>query len=227
MSFDGRLGDGSLGYLAEPKGGSGTTLMAFGGIRGGLGIPPYEFFRVTEGLGVRRIFVRDLDQVWYLRGIRGLGSDPREAADALRRETVGERVVTTGNSSGGFAAVLLGSLMGADAVHGFSPQTAIDRAHRLRWLDLRWVPQMHGVRRLHPDRDVLDLRRHLEAQPASPSIHLHYSATDRRDTRHAEHLDGLPGVTLHRYRHGGHRLVTDLRDSGELAAILRGATGGV
>ncbi|HEY8018305.1 MAG TPA: hypothetical protein VIG53_02305, partial [Actinomycetota bacterium] len=73
MAFEAELGDTSSGVVAEPRDAGETTLLAFGGIRGGLGIPPYEFFRVTEGLPVRRILVRDLDQVWYLRGIRGLG----------------------------------------------------------------------------------------------------------------------------------------------------------
>lgn len=182
-------------------------------------------------MGVRRIFVRDLDQVWYLRGIRGLGTTMASAAEALRAE-IGDRssgrLIVSGNSAGGFAAVAFGALLDADEVHAFSPQTALDRLHRLRWLDARWLTEMFHVRRLvELDRASLDLRALLEHSGPGPAIHLHYCGTHGRDARHAEHLRGLPGVHLHRYPGGGHRLVTDLRDSGELARILRDAVAGV
>ncbi|HYJ60051.1 MAG TPA: hypothetical protein VE032_01135 [Actinomycetota bacterium] len=220
--FRDRLDDPTVGFLAEPAG-PPVTLVAFAGIRGGLGIAPFEFFRVTEGLGVRRILVRDLDQVWYLRGIRGLGASLPEAAARLRAEIgEGARVVLTGNSAGGFAAIAFGAIIGADEVHAFSPQTAIDRRHRVRWLDGRWLRQMHHVRRLGPPHELMDLRRVLRDR-GGPRVHIHYCDDHGRDARHARHLEGLPGVTLVPHRGDGHRLVTDLRDRGDLARILADA----
>jgi hypothetical protein len=225
MTFEERIVDERAGFAAEPRSVGGVTLIAFGGIRGGLGIAPFEFFNVTKGMDVRRAFVRDLDQVWYLRGVRGLDGTLAAAAEALRWETDGERVVCVGNSAGGFGAIAFGIAIGAAEVHAFSPQTAIDRGHRLRWMDLRWMREMRGVRRLHPTPVDLDLRRRLLARPAPPTeVHLHVSGAHRRDLRHAGHLEDLPGVTVHRYPEGGHRLVTDLRDRGVLAEILREAT---
>jgi hypothetical protein len=224
VRFAERLADGSVGFVAEPPAPGRCALIAFGGIRGGLGVPPYEFFRVTEGLDVRRIFVRDLDQVWYQRGIRGLGDTPETAATALRAEIGAEPIVTVGNSAGGFGAIWFGAMLGAKEAHAFAPQTAIDRRHRLPWGDLRWMAEMRGVRRLHPDPERLDLRRYLAAHPSALRIHLHVSTTHRRDMRHARHLEDLEQVTITRYASGGHRLVTDLRDAGDLAAILRSAT---
>jgi hypothetical protein len=220
LDFVERLGDPALGFVAEPPGTSEVTLVAFGGIRGGLGIPPYEFFRVTEGLPVRRVFVRDLDQVWYLRGVRGLGDTLPEAAAALG-EALGApvRLVTTGNSAGGFAAIAFGSLLGADETHAFAPQTAIDRRHRVRWMDVRWPREMHHLRRVRAAPELLDLRTVLRDHPGS-AIHVHHSAAHGWDRRHAEHLRDLPDVTLHAYPAGGHRLVAELRDDGRLDAIL-------
>jgi hypothetical protein len=224
VSFEEHLTDEAAGFVAEPHGAGVCALVAFGGIRGGLGVPPYEFFRVTEGLDVRRIFVRDLDQVWYQRGIRGLGESPQTAAEALRAEIGAQPIVTVGNSAGGFGAIWFGAMLGAVEAHAFAPQTAIDRWHRLRWGDLRWMREMAAVRRLDPRSERLDLRRYLLAHPSTLRIHLHVSATHRRDLRHARHLAGLPGVRIDRYPSGGHRLVTDLRDAGDLAVILRSAT---
>lgn len=224
MSFDERIHDTSLGFVAEPSDGATAALVAFGGIKGGLGVAPYEFFRVTEGVAARRMFVRDLDQAWYLRGIHGLGTDVTSAARALGDEVargVPRRVVTVGNSAGGFGAILFGTLMGVDEIHAFSPQTAIDRRHRIAWLDVRWARQMWTVRRTgRLDPGFLDLRVLLERTAGHPPIHVHYCGTHGRDARHAEHLGDLDGVTPHRYPGGGHRLVADLRDRGELTSIL-------
>lgn len=54
---------------------SRTLLVAFGGIRGGLGLPPFEFFRLTGELPVKKVYVRDLRQRWYHRGLPGIASD--------------------------------------------------------------------------------------------------------------------------------------------------------
>lgn len=225
MTFDRDLEDERAGFAAEPPGGAASTLVAFGGVRGGLGIPPFEFFRVTQGLDTRRIFARDLRQSWYLAGIEGLGSDPRGAAAGLRRVVGdGARVVTTGNSAGGFGAIVYGTLIGAEEVHAFSPQTVLTRATRAAWLDARWLPEMHHVRRLRGlDPDLLDLDRFLSARDRLPSIHVHYCEDHRLDRRHAERLRHVPRVRLHPYREGGHALVAVLRDAGELRSILEGA----
>jgi hypothetical protein len=225
MGFEDDLQDPALGVVAEDPVPGAPTLVALAGIRGGLGLPPYEFFRVTEGLRARRVFVRDLDQAWYLRGVRGLGSTLAEAAAALAG-LIGEDgpLVLTGNSAGGFGAIAFAAWMGRGTVHAFSPQTAIDRHHRLAWGDLRWMPQMRSVRRIDGLGPAdLDLRVLLTERPVAGPIHLHHCMRHRRDVRHARNLEGVPGVQAHRYPGGGHRLVTDLRDSGDLARILRSA----
>ena len=231
MSFDERLADERAGFVAETPEPAARSLVAFGGIKGALGIAPWEFFRVTEGVEARRLFARDLDQVWYLAGIRGLGTTVGETAAALTKELPempGRRTVAVGNSAGGFGAIAFGVRCRVDEVHAFSPQTAIDRSHRARWLDVRWLPQMFHVRRLRGiDPSELDLRRLLEARgDGGPAIHVHYCARHRWDRLHAEHLAGLPRVQLHRYEEGGHRLVRVLRDSGRLRELLTDALAG-
>lgn len=43
---------------------SSTLLIAFGGINGALGIPPFEFFKITSELKVNKIYLRHLNQSW-------------------------------------------------------------------------------------------------------------------------------------------------------------------
>lgn len=226
MTFERDLLDEGAGFVAEEPHGAPSTLIAFGGIKGGLGIPPFEFFRVTQGLDARRIFARDLRQTWYLSGIEGLGSRPDDAAQALGA-VVGAgsaRVVTSGNSAGGFGAILYGTLIGADVVHAFSPQTVLTRSARAAWLDLRWLRQMHAVHRLDGVPPAqLDLRAFLTGRERVPQIHLHYCDAHRLDRLHAERLGEVSNVRLHPHPEGGHRLVTVLRDAGTLRSILEDA----
>lgn len=87
--------------------------------------PPFEFLRLTEEMAVHRIFVRDLDQCWYQRGLPGIGTDVPQVAAALdvTLDKLGSsRRVFVGTSSGAFAAMLFGMLNRADAVLAFSPR---------------------------------------------------------------------------------------------------------
>src|SRR5271166_7076021 len=80
---------------------SSTLLVAFGGMAGQLGMPPFEFFKATGEIPVKRLFVRDLHQAWYHRGIPGYGSSLEGAAAALGELIAAhdvERLVVAGNS---------------------------------------------------------------------------------------------------------------------------------
>ena len=48
-------------------------VIAFGGLAGEMGIPPWEFFRILDDLPIQRVFVRDIEQVWYQAGVPRLG----------------------------------------------------------------------------------------------------------------------------------------------------------
>jgi hypothetical protein len=199
---------------------SRALLVAFGGIAGQMEMPPFEFFRHTGSLEVKRVFVRDLDQCWYQTGIRGLGDGVEATAEALISEAeraAVDRVVYTGNSAGGFAAILFGVLSGADAVVAFSPQTTLTSPRHVRSRD-----RFEVMNRAIADRRFLDLRELIGAAP-SVRIHVHYAKWNRLDRFHARRTRHLPSVTLHPHSHVRHSLVRSLRDSGELRSIFREA----
>ncbi len=204
-----------------------TLLVAFGGIKGGMGIAPFEFLRLASDVPTKRLFVRDLSQAWYQRGVPGLGETVGEAAAGLRtriQESGARRVVMTGNSMGGFAALLFGAMCGADEVHAFSPQTFLGRWRRFRARDFRWREQIAAIHRRRPAGAVLDLRRTLRGWEG-PGI-VHYCTNYDLDRAHATRLRGLPGVSLRGHESGDHQLVRTLRASGELVEILRAALRG-
>jgi len=104
-------------------------------------MPPFEFLSLTGGIPVKRVFVRDLRQAWYHHGLPGQGDGLLDVARVLRELIDGHdvrRVVMAGNSAGGYAALVFGCLLGADAVLAFAPQTVLDLGTLAEMGDHRW-----------------------------------------------------------------------------------------
>ena len=212
----------------EMEADTGTLLLAFGGINQRIGIPPFEFFSLTGDIPVKRMFVRDLRQAWYHRGIPGAGEDLLSVSvllsEAIEQHGV-ERLVVAGGSAGGYAAMVYGTLLRADTVLCFSPQTTIDREQLHGLGDRRWDDLLAPlIRRGQLDREWVDLATALpRARTASTRYELFVDHTLDVDRRHAERLRGVEGLRLYRFGAGGHALVKELRDNGALGQIVRRA----
>jgi pimeloyl-ACP methyl ester carboxylesterase len=207
---------------------SRTLLVAFGGLQGRLGMPVFEFFKSTSDLGVKRLFVRDLRQAWYHEGLSGDDATLIDAADALRelieRSEI-ERLVTVGNSAGGYAALVFGTLLGATTAIAISPQTILDLETWAAWRDFRWEKQLRPLVDTGAlDRDWADLRSALPAaRRAGTRYEIFFDETHRLDRLHAERLAEVDGARLYRFGRGGHMLSLGLRRSGGLDLRLRRA----
>jgi len=172
-------------------------------------------------VGATKIYLRDLHAAWYHLGLQGLTRTVDETAELLGRcidEQAPERVVTIGNSAGGYAAILFGALLKADAVLAFVPQTCIGRRKRLMIRDSRRNDAMWRVLR-YPQRAVryMDLR-HVPGV-TQPDIHIFFCGAHGLDKRHAERMR-QPNVVLERYAAGGHHIARMLKRSGELKPIV-------
>ena len=205
---------------------SGTLLLAFGGMVGRMGIPPFEFFSLTGAIPVKRLFVRDLRQAWYHHGIPHHGSTIPEVAESLsgliaRHEI--ERLVVAGTSAGGYAALVFGTLLGADTVLCFAPQTVLELDILADMDDHRWdyrIAEHPGTGTL--DARWTDLRRALPGvRHAKTSYRVYFDDSLRSDRLHAERLTDLEGVRLYRFGRGGHNIARALRETGALERVLR------
>jgi len=207
---------------------SDVLLIAFGGLLGRLGpVPVFEFFNVVSTFGVKKAFLRDLNQCWYHRGVVGIGADIPAVADHLANviSTAGStRSVLVGNSAGAYAALLFGQLLDADEVHAFSPQTFIDPEMRAQHDDDRWQSYLDRLLASGgPDPRYADLLPILSRGGVKTSFHIYYPAPDRLENLHTLRLANIEGVVPHPVDGGGHRLIKWLRDTGELTRILERA----
>jgi hypothetical protein len=228
--FESAVTDPGQAVATDLSAESDVLLVALGGIAGGFGIPPFEFSRMLESLGVKKLFIRDLRQAWYHGRLPGLGRGIDGIAGYLRHTIGQERIrrsVLLGNSMGGYAALVLGALVDVDEVHSFSPITFIGPVARLRHRDWRWRREIWRAQRSRDARwAYFDARRVLAANPSHTSFHIHYSTAGRLDELHATRMAALPNVTLHAYEEGGHMLVKHMRDAGVLATVLSDAVSG-
>jgi pimeloyl-ACP methyl ester carboxylesterase len=226
--FPRRLPEEDRPISMEMERDSRTLLIAFGGMRGRIGMPPFEFLSLTGEMPVKRMFVRDLRQAWYHHGIPGHGDTLLEAVSSLRALLEGhevDRLIVAGNSSGGYAALVFGTMLEADTVLCFAPQTVLGLDELAAMDDHRWDERLLEVGASRPlDPRWIDLGAALPtARRSDVRYQVYFDETLQTDRLHVQRLKGLPGLRLYPFGRGGHHLVRKLRDQGHLARVVRKA----
>lgn len=223
------VADTDVGTFESPAD-SDSLIVVFGSLanNGFHGMPPFEFVNLLDELPVAKLFLRDIDQAWYHRGVRGLASSLPDLVDALRPHIEPrKRVVFTGHSSGGYAALILGTLLGVDEVIATSPQSFISRRLRLYHNDHRWPDEIRNAYTSPTaERKMFDLKPWLKRSTAATRLHIYYATRHQWDFAHAERLRRIRNVELHPTPTMTHSVARYLRDQGELLHILRRAAEG-
>ena len=162
--FQNRLNDPETPVAVSLSDVGAPPLVAFGGIAGKVGILPFEFFNLTKDIKASKIYIRGLEQVWYQKGLPGVATDIDGIGSFLaekREEVEASRVVLVGNSTGGYAAIVLGSLL----AHPLTTLSLSLRSHAPPTC-VRDTPQLdeHASRIGAERRSVGLVRRSLNAQ---------------------------------------------------------------
>jgi hypothetical protein len=170
---------------------SDAVLVAFAGGVDRLGVAPVDFFEHFRDWQLRRIFVRRLSPMTGTP--HTLGATTHQVAESLHSIVAGhKRSVFTGTSSGGFYALLFGTLVGVDGVVGIYPITSmrrevLDDAGDARWDELlaetpeTWIESFG------------DIPRFWETHPA-PAVVAHYPYGTRVYAVQADHIADAPNV---------------------------------
>ncbi len=200
-----------------------TMLISFAVFPAPGGKSAFDFVRTVSPIKVKKLFLRDPNMMWYQKGSPGIGDDVPGVLTFLKTAITKERVrrvVTIGNSGGGYAAILFGVLLGADEIHAFNPVTLLRGPEDTSAPDqLELLKQERGL-----DIPYLDLRavldRHL--QPGA-KIYIHYSRGDNRDRRHAKYLRRFPNVRLYEYPFVTHHVARFFAERDMLTPLLHAA----
>lgn len=197
------------------------------GIHSGMGVPMFEFFNITQELNSKKVFIRDIDQCWYHKG---LGTflisnifELKEYIEELIGISRATKVVLVGNSMGGYASLVIGRLLNHHDVRviTFNPQIFIGIDNFEVFKDLRWESEMKKLPFVS-DPALLNLNYfYKQNKSIGGEYEIHYSHTDRK---HAELMKDIDGVKLIKYKLDSevddHELVKILRNEEKLLGIL-------
>jgi len=206
---------------------SSTLYIFFGGLAGGLAMPPFEFFKSAKLLDDNIIFVRDISQNWYQSGVKDISTDVEETVDFFKNEITRiapKKIFFVGNSMGGYAAIMFASLLQNQSVKviAFSPQTFIHPFLRLKYRDFRWQSTINKTYlKSFKKSSYYDLNSLLNKLSINIDIDIYVSKKDKLDTKHAQYLANTTQVKVISYNQAGHGLVRHLRNEGLLVKILK------
>lgn len=82
----------------------------------------YEYRNAKVSKARKHIFIRDPYKQWYVCGINSEINSMDKLHEFLLEETKGYEVITAGTSSGGYASIIMGTLLKAKYSFAFSPQ---------------------------------------------------------------------------------------------------------
>lgn len=115
----------------------------------------YEWYRLRISKACKHIFVRDIFKQWYLKGVNSRIDNPEKFATFLRKETCGFRTIMVGSSAGGYAAILYGSMLGAEKVLAFNSQ--FELASLLSRSDENTNPLLFRLKENNSSRKYFDI----------------------------------------------------------------------
>ncbi|SFJ36777.1 alpha/beta fold hydrolase [Jannaschia pohangensis] len=197
--------DADMTVLRRPGTGK-DCIVSFTGIgraMGGIDLQTPEFTR--SGGDAEKIFVIDKNRTWG----NSLGWSRLDKIVARLGD--GRRIITLGNSMGGFLAILAATRFGARHALAFVPQWSVDPA-LVPW-EKRWVEYREKIRAfVHPDLSgafTADCRHHVFF-----GDHLLDSAQFEAFPK------DVGGLDLFRIEQGGHELAGYLKTRGLLYPVI-------
>ena len=142
-----------------------------------------------------KLYVRDLDRRYYLKGIRNSAPSIIELKELLLSYTnlkPYKSIVTLGASSGGFGALLYGNLIKAEHMIAFNPQTVLDIEKDSIIKDNIFAVEVSKMlNEIHQDdqfyRKCLNLKNFIPFH-GKAVIHCSNNSVDGVDKRYAEYL---------------------------------------
>jgi hypothetical protein len=206
-----------------------VLVVAFTGFAGRLVMPTFDFLSSTGLLRYSRILLRDASRTCYFGGLPPI-TDSMEALMSIIGDNITRlaprKVLVLGNSGGSLMAMLTGHTLRADYVHVFSAYTNLDPVHCLKVMDeeerIAYADTMDMLSRTpEPLRRYLDLANVLKDWNGKTRYNVHVCDKATSQVRRAQHIAGLPGVTVHRYPCDNPRVVRWLAKRSRLLPLLR------
>lgn len=176
------------------------------------------FATLLLNAGYSCLFLKDPTGFQYTKGIAGLGQDWRSSIsklrDIIKEVSRGRKIIFTGFSSSGFAAILAAVELEVSHVVGFSISASLSPESGLRMPKLI-TSSMYG--NMPPEMRV-DLKKVIKN--SSTSISLYFGGANSNDRAGAYYLRGCGNVKVNELQDEGHICFRGLFVKGELISIF-------
>jgi len=151
----------------------------------------FEWYNTRILKGEKHIFIRDIKKQWYLNGINQKINTINKLYEFLLAETLGYKIITLGSSAGGYAAVLLGSMINAETIITFNGQFMLSDL-------LTGFAKKYSSEIIDPiiyrERDNPEINKYYSLRPfIKNSNNIYYFHSDRSawDIDQFNHISGL------------------------------------
>lgn len=192
------------------QGSSPTLVISFAGIGGVRNQePPVEFFKVASNGGANHVlFVSDIQRSWL--NAPGMAEKIVETIEHVKNNISARRIVTLGNSMGGFAALQIARLVHVDTVAAFSPQYSVDPEivpDEVRWVYFR--------------RNIANYRfRTMDRLPAAPTGVYIFQGGTPPEKYHWQRFPFADNTDQYIFPDIGHNLAHRLKQRGALQPVV-------
>lgn len=145
----------------------------------------------------KHVFVRDIYKSWYLFGINSKLHNIESLCEFIKRETKGyKEIVIVGSSAGAYVAILIGTMIRANMILGFSPQWNL--------YDENIAEKLHRKR---PDLDIKNCQKYYDLTKYGDYESVFYfvpifSEEDIIQLSHAERLTNIHIIKIESNQHG-------------------------
>jgi predicted esterase YcpF (UPF0227 family) len=183
-----------------------NLIICFGGFLLKMGgILPFEFLNYLSSIYQNEcdlVFFIDHKQCWYHKGIQGITSNIDETAlyiNSIIKDKYYKNIIFMGNSAGGYAAILFGSICNVSHVISFIPQTILENPIDSNYSNLK---------------DIIN----------KTTKYTIYGNTNTNDTlhniSHCENIDCFTNVKLIKTNDVTLKIVKKMRDNGDIKRII-------
>lgn len=204
--------------MFHPSETSDILMVMLSGRKAGFILPlHFNMSFSTRKLDVNRLYLRDNFGMWYHSGLQGVTRDLAETAEFLREHITGcgySRVVMVGVSSGGYAALVLGAMIGADKIHAFGPPTLLQDGMREGRGNKIERSMKALMQRSDIDPELFDVKQALARYPIKPEaeVKLYFDPEFDIDAERCLYLKDVPGISLVECPGSGHQVIKSFQE---------------
>jgi hypothetical protein len=212
------------GFQLFPAPSSRRLVVAFTTVFNNFGVSNAVLYALLRRFDVSILILKDPTVYTYGCGVRGLGDDPEQLADAvsrLARDIGCTEIYVTGFSSGGYPSLLFSSLIECRGYLGFSIHTGSgfhgDPLPRRRVFN---DAQNYLIRRNVAPRFQINLRDLFEGRRSECNRVIVAGDRDDVDMAHARDVAHCPGFDLSVLENCGHDTISSVIERGLMDGLL-------